>query len=125
MALVVAIERSSTGHTMSSSSVWRCRPCGEGELRKFSHDSWPSEDEWDMNWALRVSGEDLDRLAGALRTCPDATAPACECAAHDLLRKTRYAVYGARIDEPGAVDPEALPVVRVALAEDGLPELVP
>lgn len=122
--LVVAIEEGSTSHTRHWTDVHRCGICDEGEIRSFSHDSWPSEDEWDMTWSARMATADLDRLAGALLDCPDPAVPACECAAHQLLRKTTQSIGDSRIDGLRRVAPDDRNWRRVTLTEDGLPEVV-
>lgn len=123
--LVVAIEEGSTSHTRHWTEVHRCGTCDEGEIRHFSHDSWPSEDEWDMTWSARVATADLDRLAGGLLDCPDPAVPACECVAHQLLRKTTRYIGPSRIDGADAVGPDERSWRTVALTGDGLPEVVP
>lgn len=121
---MVAIEKGSTSHTAHWTEVWRCGTCVEGEIRHFSHDSWPSEDEWDMTWSARMATADLDRLAGALLDCPDPAVPACECAAHELLRKTTRSIGGSRIDGDDAVRPDDRNWRRVTLTDNGLAEVV-
>ena len=122
---MVAIEAGSTSHTRHYTDVWQCGTCDEGEIRLFSHDSWPSEDEWDMTWSARMATADVNRLAGALLDCPDPAVPACECAAHLLLRKTTETIGGSRIDGSRAVGPDDRAWRSVALTGDGLPEVVP
>jgi hypothetical protein len=122
--LVVAIEEGSTSHTRHWTDVYRCGTCDEGEIRHFSHDSWPSEDEWDMTWSARMATADLDRLAGALLDCPDPAVPACECAAHQWLRKTTRFLGASRIDGEDAVRPDDRCWRSVVLTEDGLPDVV-
>ena len=126
--LVVAIDErgvpTGPGHNYiyDWSRVLSCPSCEHGDLRHFSHDCWPSEDEIDMEWSTQVSPAGLAVLEEGLALCPDAAVPTCECAVHASLRESEKGMKRLRL-YPRHEEGER-PVVSVALRDDGVPEFI-
>jgi len=103
------------------SRVMSCPDCGYGELRHFSHDCWPSEDEIDMEWSTQLLPAALALVKEGVAACPDPAAPACACPVHASLRESekgmkRLRIYPRREGER--------PDAAVALRDDGVPAFI-
>lgn len=101
------------------SRVLSCPSCGYGDLRHFSHDCWPSEEDIDMAWSTQLAPAALAMVRSGLATCPDPSAPACACTVHMSLRDTEK-----RVRRLGILPPEdgERPDAPVVLRADGVPE---
>jgi hypothetical protein len=102
--------------------VMSCPSCGYGDLRQFSHDCWPWEDEIDMEWSTQLQPEALALIRKGLAACPDPTVPTCQCLAHVRLRDTENHPKNLRIYPRREGD---RPDGHVALRDDGAPEFIP
>jgi hypothetical protein len=128
LELVVAIDErglppSSPDHdtVYDWSKVLSCPGCGFGELRVFSHDCWPSEDDVDMEWSTQLPPSTLTVIRDGLAGCPDPVVPACECPVHVSLRETRTRPGKLRIrPRRDGTRPDAFVVLR----DDGVPEFI-
>jgi hypothetical protein len=109
-------------HVFDWSRVLSCPSCGYGDLRHFSHDDWPSEEDVDMEWSTQLQPDALTVLKAGVAACPDPTLPACECAVHVSLRESEKGIRRKRI-YPRGEDGER-PDVFVALGDDGAPEFM-
>jgi hypothetical protein len=101
--------------------VLSCPTCGYGDLRAFSHDCWPWEDEVDMEWSTQLPPAALALLREGVAACPDPTLPSCPCPAHVSLRKTHSYAKNLRIYPRREGD---RPDASVTLRADGMPEFI-
>lgn len=103
------------------SRVMSCPSCGFGEVRHYSYDSWPSEDEIVMEWSTGLPLDALTVLKEGVAACPDTSVPACACPVHTSLRETEKGMKRLRVHPRREGE---RPDVYVALRDDGVPEFI-
>jgi hypothetical protein len=103
------------------SKVLSCPGCGYGDLRAFSHDCWPWEEDVDMEWSTSLPPDQLALIVEGLAVCPDPAVPTCECPLHTSLRDSVLRPAKLRIQPwREGTRPDGF----VARRADGVPEFV-
>lgn len=127
LELVVAIYERGTPPGPGPHQVWdwtramACPSCGYGDLRHFSHDDWPSEEDVDMEWSTQLPPAVLTLLREGVAGCPDPSVAACGCPAHVSLRESEKGVRRLLIRPHREGE---RPDAHVALRDDGVPEFI-